>query len=311
MTWFSASDDSELYAFEPERFLVPPMEGFLRRIFGARWGVILVGAPEHIDLDQILDFLANYSLQCSYYSEFSAEKQDFYELEKDERKIKTIEEVLKDAQDAVPDFQITDQVSHIIRIDNIPPRNPEVVFISELDNENISGAIRAALNQRLVVCGIRAEGSFPALQLFREYVKSDHLVAACLMGIIALNTVGRICPECKMRMEHELDDLDQLMVGSRGKKVLSYVGMGCEECDFTGYQGEILIHEGLELTENLRNRILSRTKPRNLRVIAKQEGMRTLLDAAWMLAEAGETTLDEVIRMAEDTDPGGSEPVSI
>jgi type II secretory ATPase GspE/PulE/Tfp pilus assembly ATPase PilB-like protein len=311
MTWFSNSDDSELYAFEPERFLVPPMEGFLRRIFGARWGMILVSAPEFIDLSQILDFLANFSIQSSYYSEFSASKEDFYKLEKDERKIRTIEEVLQDAMKAIPDFQITDQVSHAIRIDNIPPRNPEIVFINELNNENISNAIEASVNHRLVVAGIRAEGSFPALQLFREYVKSDHLAAASLMGIIGLNTVGRICPECRIIVEHELGNLEQFMIGSHKEKLYSYVGTGCEICDFTGYHGQILIHEGLELTENLRNKILSKMKPRHLRMIAKQEGMSTLLDAAWALAEAGETTLEEAMRTAEETDPGGTEPTSI
>lgn len=309
MTWFSDEEDFELYAFEPERFLVPPMEGFLRRIFAARWGMILVSAPENIDLEQILDFLANYSLQIAYYSELSASQQDFYKLEKDERKIRTIDEVLKEARDSVPGVKITDQVSHEIQF--TPPRNPEVVFIEEIDNENVSDAVEASMSQRLVVAGIRAEGSFPALQLFREYVKSDHLAAACLMGIIGLNTVGRICPECRVMVEHELDNIDQMMIGNREEKLVSHVGMGCESCNSTGYRGQILIHEAFEMTEKIRSRILAGIKPRQLRMIAKQEGMATLLDATWALAEAGETTLEEVTRIAEDTDPGGPEPTSI
>ncbi|MCK4721076.1 hypothetical protein KAU08_10470 [bacterium] len=312
MTWLSDPFESELYAFEPERFLVPPMEGFLRRIFGARWGMILVSAPEHIDIEQVLDFLANYSLQSAFYSEISTEPGDFYKLERDERKIKTIDEVINEARDSIHGAKLPDPLDLEDRYGiNHIPRNPEIVFIHELSTDNVHDAVEASLNQRLAVAGIRAEGSFPALQLYREYVKSDHLAAASLMGIIGLNTVDRICPECKVRVEHELNTMDQLMVGKRADKFISYAGAGCEFCRSSGYKGQILIHEGFELTENLRSRLLEGTTPRQLKMYAKQEGMSTLLDAAWAVAEAGETTLDEITRIAEETDPGGTEPVSL
>jgi type II secretory ATPase GspE/PulE/Tfp pilus assembly ATPase PilB-like protein len=143
-----------------------------------------------------------------------------------------------------------------------------------------------------------------ALRELNSLMKSDHLIAASLMGIIALNTVKRICPYCKVQVEHELSGEDVILAGKESAVVHSYIGTGCKSCDGTGYMGNILIHEGFETSPNIRNRILESIPLRQLRIVAKREGMRTLLDAAWNLVEAGETTLDEVTRIADITDPG-------
>ena len=68
MDWFDEESD-EPYEFEPERLLIPPTDGFLKRIFASRWGLFLISAPESIDLSEILDFLADYSLRLAYYSD--------------------------------------------------------------------------------------------------------------------------------------------------------------------------------------------------------------------------------------------------
>lgn len=301
MTWYSDENESQLYAFEPERFLVPPMDGLLKRLFGARWGVILVSGPELVNLDPILDFLANYSLRLCFYSEFSTERNDFSELEREKREIRTIEEVLEDAKQAVeppdPDEDQPDVVRHV-------PRNPESIFIPELNPIIVPAVIESAMSGKLVISGIREEGSFPALQLYRSLVGSDHLAAATLMGILGLNTVARICPACRVAVEYDITDEDSLLLGIETRKLKGYMGTGCPECDNTGVQGRILIHEGFEVSENIRNKLLENMPPRNLRLLAKGEGMTTLLDAAWMLSEAGETTLQEVVRIADLTDPG-------
>ncbi len=331
MTWSFDPDEPGYYAFEPERFLIPPMEGFLRRILGARWGLILVSAPHSIDLPAILEFLANFSLQQVYYSSFSAETGDFYNLEGEKRSIRTIEEVLEEARKALSEPEIgEDREWRVERIDEATeggeesepetagkedaqdeqsrhvsiPRNSDLVFISEINEKLMPKAVEAAMTGKLVVSGIRADGSFPALKRAIDLLGSGHLAAASLMGIIGLNTVARICPECKVRVEHSLSDEDIMLVGGKETTVHSYQGMGCEACGGTGYSGRILIHEAFELSEKLRTGLLESTPPRQLRMLAKREGMRTLLDATWTLAEAGETTLDEVVRIADVTDPG-------
>lgn len=299
-------EGSGYYAFEPERFLVPPMEGFLRRVLGARWGLILVSGARQVNLPTILDFLANFSLQQVYYTSFSAGQDDFYGLEGERRKLRTIEDVLDEARAAAenPLAPIEPDPEEEGVSPSTLPRTPDLVFIPELEAGIVPSAVESAMTGHLVVSGIRAEGSFPALQSFIDLVGSEHLAAASLMGILGLNTVARICERCKMRVEYELSEQDIILIGGRERVLTGYKGLGCESCGGTGYRGRILIHEGFEMMSEIRSAILKGMPPRNLRILAKRSGMTTLLDAAWSLAEAGETSLEEIVRIADVTDPG-------
>jgi type II secretory ATPase GspE/PulE/Tfp pilus assembly ATPase PilB-like protein len=314
MTW-CPEDEPGGDPFEPEAFLIPPMEGLLRRLFGMRWGVILVSAPVNVPLEPIIDFLANFSLQTSFYSEFSAELGEFENLQKEEKKIKTVEEVVREAvsedQDTTEAVSNKDDANIVRHV----PRNPELIFMPELNSEqDIRELVRIALSGKLIIAGIRSEGSFTALKVFRECVGSGHLVAASLAGIIAVNTVARNCPECKVAVEYELDNQDAFLLGAEDSKLKGFKGMGCEQCEFSGFEGRIMIHEGLDLSEKLRTEIAADMPLRRIRLEAKAEGMVTLLDSAWSLQRLGETTMDEVVRIADITDPGSpddiGEPVS-
>ncbi|HDS30592.1 MAG TPA: hypothetical protein ENN67_06050 [Firmicutes bacterium] len=301
MTWFGEKDESQSYEFEPERFMVPPTDGLLKRLFGARWGVILLSAPDTVNLRPILDFLADFALQLSFYSRISTFSGEFSELERDEIRIRTIDDILEEAKKSIPEPDEAPDPDDVIRQ---VPRNPEIIFIPDLNEKIVPSAIESAMSGKLVILGIRSEGSFPALQLYRVLVGSDHLAAATLMGIIAFNTVARICPECRVSIEYDLSDEDSILLGIETRKLKGFRGMGCQKCDNTGTRGQILIHEGFEVSENIRNKILENMPLRNLRLLAKREGMSTLLDAAWTLSEAGETTLEEVMKIADLTDPG-------
>ena len=310
MSWSPEDISPDAYEFEPEAFLIPPMEGFLRRIFGARWGIILVSAPSNVRIMPILDFLANYSLQLAYYSQFSAEEGDLESLQREKVRLRTMEEILKEAQAALPhDDTQTETPSAGEDVVRHVPRNPEYIFLPDLNIDTVSEAVQAALSGHLVIAGIHAEGSFPALGAFRDLAGSNHLVAASLMGIIGLNTVPRICPECRVEVEYEVTDQDAFLLGASQSKLRGFRGMGCEECGQTGFCGRILIHEGFEISEKLRADILGNVPLRRLRMSAKREGMVTLLDAAWTLVEAGETILEEVVRIADVTDPGSDEDI--
>ena len=299
-------EDSPALLFEPEAFLVPPMDGFLRRLFGARWGIILVSSPLDIPLEPVMDFLADYSLQMAYYSEFSVEIHDFNRLQPEERRIRTLEDVLNEAKSATesgePPSGAPTSGEHSVRH---VPRNPELVFVPRFDSpDEVREIVEATLRGSLVVAGITAEGSFPALKAFRAMVGSNHLVAASLMGIIGLNAVGWICPECKVAVEYDLEDQDAYLLGVEDPTLRGFKGLGCEKCGDTGFISRVMIREGLEISEKLRTSILNETPLRRLRLEAKHEGMVTLLDGAWSLQKAGETTIDEVVRIADVTDPG-------
>jgi hypothetical protein len=309
MTWSPDDDSKEPYDFEPERFMVPPMENLLRRLFGARWGVILVTAPQGVKLQPIFDFLANYSIQLAFYSEFSADQGDFENLNRDRSCILTVDDILKDAKSALPPGEGVPEPQPPECVVRHIPRNPEFVFVPSLGPDIVGDVVQTALSGRLVVAAIQAEGSFLGLRDFVDLVGSEHLAAACIMGAVGLNTVARVCPECKEMVEYEVSDEDAFLLGARERKLIGFRGAGCPDCEQTGMCGRLLIHEGFEMSEKLRTDLLNHVSFRRLRMNAKREGMTTLLDAAWSLADASETTLEEVMRIADITDPGSGEEI--
>jgi type IV pilus assembly protein PilB len=71
-------------------------------------------------------------------------------------------------------------------------------------------------------------------------------------------------------------------------------GEGCIECSDTGFRGRTAIHELLELTDNVREMILSKKPSSEIRRAAKDEGMHFLRESAIDRVKRGVTTLKEI-----------------
>ena len=74
-----------------------------------------------------------------------------------------------------------------------------------------------------------------------------------------------------------------------------YEGAGCEMCHNTGYKGRIGIYEIFIVTEDLAKLIFANQPAAVIREAARKMGMRSLRDDAIRKAEAGISTLKEVI----------------
>jgi len=104
-----------------------------------------------------------------------------------------------------------------------------------------------------------------------------------------------ICTHCKrptrisrtLLEESALDpDLDRTHV--------FYEGVGCIECNGTGYKGRMAICELLDLTDRIRELILEKRPTSEIKKAAREEGMRFLRESAVERVMTGVTTLREI-----------------
>ena len=72
-------------------------------------------------------------------------------------------------------------------------------------------------------------------------------------------------------------------------------GKGCRHCGYTGYKGRVGIYEIFLITEEIARLIFANETSGTLRSFARRNGMRSLRDDAIRKAEAGISTLEEVI----------------
>ncbi|MBI5637975.1 MAG: type II secretion system protein GspE, partial [Nitrospinae bacterium] len=70
----------------------------------------------------------------------------------------------------------------------------------------------------------------------------------------------------------------------------------------SGYRGRSGIYEYLRITDGIRSRIVKGADSKEIRQAAILEGMHTLRRDGIRRIIAGETTLDEVLRVTEETD---------
>ena len=121
---------------------------------------------------------------------------------------------------------------------------------------------------------------------------------------MAQRLVRRLCPACKRPVkEPDLTFLnsvgfpvDRLATGSMHEAV------GCEKCRMTGFRGRTGLYELLQVTEGIEPLILGRSSSNAIKQKAVEEGMLTLRDDGWSKVLEGMTTIEEVVRVSEETD---------
>jgi type IV pilus assembly protein PilB len=116
--------------------------------------------------------------------------------------------------------------------------------------------------------------------------------------ILAQRLVRTICPAC--REEVRLDPAQAQESGlnyEQYRQIPIYHGRGCSECHGTGYHGRQCITEFLDLTDEIKELILDRKPPSEIRRRAIAEGMTSLRQTAVEKVREGVTTLKEINRV--------------
>jgi type IV pilus assembly protein PilB len=118
--------------------------------------------------------------------------------------------------------------------------------------------------------------------------------------IIAQRLLRQICRECKIPYEVSVAEMAALgvtMNRDSGSKVGLMKGRGCDICHNSGYKGRIGIYEVMEMNEEMRQLVVNRAPPSEIRTAAARTGMASLRDGALKKMLAGFTTIEEVIRV--------------
>jgi general secretion pathway protein E len=124
-----------------------------------------------------------------------------------------------------------------------------------------------------------------------------YLISSSLVGVFAQRLVRTICPVCKEG--YEPLDKELQSVGLKRENLINghlFRGKGCSSCYDTGYKGRRGIYELMTLTNTLKKQIVKSPDAVELRRLAIEEGMMTLIDHGAELARQGVTTITEILR---------------
>ena len=174
---------------------------------------------------------------------------------------------------------------------------PNIIMVGEIrDVETAEIAINAALTGHLAFSTLHTNDAPGAITRLVDMGVKPFLVATALRAVMAQRLLRRICPECKKPYTPSAAEIKMLRLSPEYlANHQFYKGTGCKKCGHTGYKGRIGIYEIFQITEDIARLVFANESSGVIREAARRAGMRSLRDDAMRKAEAGISTLEEVI----------------
>ncbi len=179
-------------------------------------------------------------------------------------------------------------------------QDPDVIMIGEIrDRETAEIAIQAALTGHLVLSTLHTNDAPTAITRLLDIGAPAFLIQSSVLGVMAQRLVRTLCPHCKQATEISDEAWQELVKPWKAEKPKTvYRPVGCLECRDTGYQGRKGIYEMFRFSDDARRLITGDCDLATLRKQAIKDGLQPLrLSGANKVAQ-GETTVEEVLRVA-------------
>jgi type IV pilus assembly protein PilB len=177
-------------------------------------------------------------------------------------------------------------------------QDPNIILVGEVrDFETAEVAIKAAMTGHLVLSTLHTNDAPSSINRLMNMGIEPFLVATSVHMIVAQRLVRRVCSFCKEPAEVPPAALMEVGFSERESRTLKlFRGHGCERCSNTGYKGRVGLYEVMEVTDDVREMILSGASSNELRNKAIEGGMMTLRGSGLEKIRNGLTTMDEVVR---------------
>jgi type IV pilus assembly protein PilB len=185
-------------------------------------------------------------------------------------------------------------------------QDPNIMLVGEIrDAETADLAIQAALTGHQVFSTLHTNTAAGSLPRLLDMGMEPFLLASSINAAVGQRILRRICPGCRVSYTPppEVSGNIRKIMGNLitpDKTITLYKGRGCNECGQSGYSGRIGIYEVLVVSPKIMQMILERSSTQNIEDQAVSEGMITLKRDGYMKVLEGITTLEEVLRVAED-----------
>lgn len=192
-------------------------------------------------------------------------------------------------------------------------QDPNIIMVGEVrDSETADLAIQAALTGHQVFSTLHTNSSSGAPPRLLDMGVEPFLLASALNVIIAQRVVRKICPHCRIEFNPPPEVIENIKSvlgkflpapnrsGSGPVFLKLFKGKGCSNCVNTGYLGRIGIFEVLAISEQIIKLMLEHASSGSIEETAIAQGMVTMKQDGYLKVLEGITTMEEVLRVAQD-----------
>ncbi|MEO8637472.1 MAG: GspE/PulE family protein [Candidatus Taylorbacteria bacterium] len=219
----------------------------------------------------------------------------------------TIEDPIEYAVEGIEQIQVNHKsgLTFANGLRSVLRQDPNVIMVGEIrDSETASLAVNTSLTGHLLLSTLHTNDAATILPRLLDMKIDSYLVASTVNIAIAQRLVRKICSGCKV--EREVTDAERKSLSEVIQDEMMedhqrfFFGSGCENCNFTGYQGRISVNEVLVVNPQVRDAILRKTSAAEIKNIGVESGMTTMLIDGFEKATRGVTTISEIIRVIHE-----------
>ena len=237
-------------------------------------------------------------------------------LNKEEVNIVTLEDPVEYFIGGINQSQVRPDINYTFAsgLRNILRQDPDIIMVGEIrDEETASLVIHAALTGHIVLSTLHTSDSLGVVPRLIDMGVKPYLIPPTLQVAIAQRLVRRLCDNCKVRVKPNpkireliLREVEAIPDAAKAdlnipKNLEIYGTKGCQKCNNTGFSGRIAIFEAMAMTKTLSDIILKEPSETMLSKEAEAQGMITIRQDGLMKVLRGVTTIEEVLRVTEES----------
>lgn len=223
-------------------------------------------------------------------------------LNKPDRNIITVEDPVEYRLKGINQIQIAPKsgLTFANSLRAILRADPDIVLIGEIrDRETAMIAVESALTGHLVLSSLHTNDAASAITRLVEMEVETFLVASAIETIVAQRLARKLCEKCKE--SYVPDEADLTAAGYPEEEWPDipelFKPAGCSSCAKTGYRGRIGLYEVLTVTEEIERLTVERAPSTRISQVAVEQGMMPLRKDGLAKARAGQTAIEEILRV--------------
>jgi type IV pilus assembly protein PilB len=242
--------------------------------------------------------------------------------------IVTLEDPVEYKMDGINQMQVNNDVGLTFAdgLRSILRQDPNVVMVGEIrDKETADLAVQAALTGHVVLSTLHTNSASGVLPRLLDMAIEPFLIASTVNTCIGQRLVRKVCDKCREPFktnETQTEAIKKTLEGvlpkdaAAAKEVAAelgyqnlplatesaytlYKGKGCDVCT-NGYRGRMGIYEVFGMTPAMEQMLAKRATTTEIQAQAQKDGMLTMKQDGYLKVLSGETTLEEVARVAAD-----------
>lgn len=219
-----------------------------------------------------------------------------------DKNIVTVEDPVEYEAEGINQIQVHEEIGLTFArtLRSFLRQDPDIIMLGEMrDLGTADIGIKAALTGHLLFTTLHTNDAPGAVARLINMGVEPFLVSGALLFVGAQRLMRRVCKECAVSYEPSPKLLKEVgLEGKVEKGAVFFKAKGCNTCKKTGYRGRMAVMEALELDDGIRELILRKAPDIEIRKVALSNGMIPLKENALKKVIRGDTTLEDLARVA-------------